>query len=120
MAVVDFARRWHASDVLMVTAASGTAAVQIGAQTYQRAIGMGWYSDANTPVSMTHLETWQPVGLLIIDEGGFISRRDLHFLNERLKKVKDCDMLFGGLHILFVGDHYQLQAIGGAVYKVRH
>ena len=113
-ATIDYARRWEALDILCVTACSGIAGTIIGGFTYQSAMGIS----RNTTACLKRqpdpalMAAWQPVGLLIIDEISMMSRQNLYTINERLKQLKDCDTLFGGIHVLFGGDLYQLAGRG--------
>ena len=50
---------------------------------------------------------------IIIDEFTMMSQETLFFLDMRLKEGKGCDLLFGGMHVLLVGDTAQLPPVTG-------
>ena len=50
---------------------------------------------------------------MIIDEFTMMSQETLFFLDMRLKEGKGCDLPFGGMHVLLVGDTAQLPPVTG-------
>ena len=53
------------------------------------------------------------VCFLIIDEISFVSCDMLVEVEHRLRIAKRSTRPFGGLHIICIGDHYQLPPVGG-------
>ena len=57
---------------------------------------------------------WKVVKLLFIDEVSFLSSNDIKKLDKHLRLLTgNKSMLYGGLHIVFVGDFFQLNPVGG-------
>lgn len=65
-------------------------------------------------------EAWSPVGVLIIDECSFLGCAAMYEISQRLQAIKGVrGTEFGGVHIIFAGDFYQLPPVGcGPVYEV--
>ena len=113
-AVRDFARRWHATSMVCVSATSGTAAVNLNGSTYQSAVGFQFNGRASAPSSLYHV--WRRIGLMIVDEVSLMKSSDLFRLHQRLGRLKQLPHLkFGGVHIAFMGDFHQLQ-LGNGVF----
>ena len=51
--------------------------------------------------------------ILIIDECSFLSMNDLKNLDKKLRLLRQRDMVFGGVNVIFAGDFYQLLPVGG-------
>jgi hypothetical protein len=119
IAVVDFARRWHMSDSILVTATTGSAATGVGGFTYNSATAIRRQKPGKKlpPVSSANITAWQPISMVIIDEISMMSAKQLAVVNERLQRLKEDSNTFGGVHLIFSGDLYQLAAIGGAMYE---
>ncbi|KAJ8048298.1 ATP-dependent DNA helicase PIF1 [Holothuria leucospilota] len=49
--------------------------------------------------------------VVIIDEISMVGNKQLLFINERLKEIKQNQQPFGGVHIIAVGDLYQLKPV---------
>jgi ATP-dependent exoDNAse (exonuclease V) alpha subunit len=56
-------------------------------------------------------ENIQSTDLLIIDEISMISARTLGQVENLCRKIRDNEIYFGGLHVILVGDFYQLPPI---------
>jgi hypothetical protein len=51
--------------------------------------------------------------LIVIDEIGMISAKELGTVDKVLRKAtRREDQIFGGIHYIFTGDHYQLPPVG--------
>ena len=61
---------------------------------------------------------WKDVRILIIDEISFMKDSELRKLDNRLKEVKDCSKVFGGISIIFAGDFRQLEPIQSSHYDL--
>ena len=53
---------------------------------------------------------------LLIDEVSMVSPSLLGMMDERLKQVVGCDLPFGGMSVIALGDFYQLQPCGGSAF----
>ena len=117
-AAVDFARRWHMSDSIVVTASTGAAAAALGGFTYHSAMGIGVGGGRGpSHPSEDQLDAWQPVVMVFLDEVSMMGRVSLTRVNKRLQQLKEeHDDYFGGVHMVFSGDLFQLASMEGAVY----
>lgn len=57
-------------------------------------------------------EEWKDVRILIIDEVSYFSLADLKNLDRKLKTLRSCAQIYGGVSIVFAGDFHQLHPIG--------
>ena len=116
--VTDFARRWNVLEMVEVTATTGVAATLLNGSTYFNSMklpGMGGCGKLPDEALITR---WQSVGLLIIDETSFISRKQLWTIHQRLTTLRPASktQLFGGVHIVLSGDFFQLTSQSKAVF----
>ena len=97
------------SDVVKVTAVTGCAAANLkipGATTIDRAAHL-----TNLNPKRQHPD-WINTNLLFIDEISFMSTMKLEKLDRYLKiQTGRSDVLFGGVHIVFAGDFYQIPPV---------
>lgn len=115
--LIDFARRWDASKSLIISASSGVAATLIGGCTLHSALGIQRSLDPPNPTE-TQISNWSSIGMLFIDEFSMISAALFDLVDTRLRKLKcRMEMPFGGVHMVFSGDFYQLPPIGSTLYK---
>ena len=119
-ALVDFARQWKCADALVLTATSGIAGVLIGGGTYHSRMGFGGhdsdYDKKPAKVTESDRQRWSRAKLLLIDEVSMLDCNGLYNINKKLQQLKDPKRLFGGIHIVFCGDLFQIAAIGGSLY----
>ena len=109
---LDFARRWHSASTVVVTATSGIAAMLIGGCTLHSALGIGTKANPPKP-SQTLINAWSKIGILIIDEISMMRASLLDLLDTRLRQLKTrLNKIFGGIHLVFCGDFYQLPPVG--------
>ena len=109
---LDFARRWYSTSSVIVTGISGIAAMLIGGCTLHSALGIGTQPRPKEP-SETLINKWSHISLLIIDEVSMMQVSLLVLLNTRLRQLKArMNKIFGGIHIVFSGDVYQLPPVG--------
>ena len=64
-------------------------------------------------------DQWKDAKYLIIDEISMINTRMLNEINLNLQFAKNTTELFGGLHVLFAGDFYQLSPFTGNALFIR-
>ena len=111
-AFLDFARRWHSESTVVVTATSGIAAMLIGGCTLNSAFGIGTKANPPKP-SQKLINLWSKIGILIIDEISMMRASLLDLLDTRLRQLKTrLNKIFGGIHLVFCGDFYQLPPVG--------
>ncbi len=114
----DFARRWHSVASTVICASSGVAAMLIGGCTLHSALGIGIRREPPKPTQQ-QIDAWSEVGVLFVDEFSMITPHMLDLMDTRLRQLKgQPDKLYGGVHIIFCGDFYQLPPVGsGTVYS---
>jgi ATP-dependent DNA helicase PIF1 len=54
------------------------------------------------------IRNWESVKILIIDEVSMLSAEIFELLNEIAQTIRENDLLFGGIQLVFSGDFYQL------------
>jgi ATP-dependent DNA helicase PIF1 len=54
---------------------------------------------------------WKGTEILIVDEVSMMSKRMFELLNKIAKRIRGKDTPFGGMHVIFVGDFFQLPPI---------
>ena len=115
-AFVDFSRRWQATTSTVITASSGVAAVLIGGCTIHSALGI---TKSMKPVdpSPSMIQAWSEIGIMLIDEFGMVKADLYDLMDSRLRKLKGCpDKPFGGVHMIYCGDFYQLPPVGSSLF----
>lgn len=110
----DFASRWESSSVVRIFSTSGISASHIGGNTIDSGIYQG-LSPKIRSVTDKQLEEWQMVGVVLLDEVSMLTSPKLVLMCVKLAMLKGCSATthpFGGLHIITVGDFFQIPAIG--------
>ena len=46
--------------------------------------------------------------MLIIDEVSFLDEENIRKLDNNLRKLKERDVMYGGVHVVFIGDFFQM------------
>ena len=87
-----------------LTSTTGSSAAIFGGATIHSAAHMmgGKITDAMR-------KEWEDVKVLVLDEVSFFKTTDMDTLDRRLQELKNKNKPFGGVHIVFSGDFYQLQ-----------
>jgi hypothetical protein len=69
--------------------------------------------------TLDQISAWSEVGILIIDEFSMVTPQMLSLLDDRLRRLKgEPKKLFGGVHVIFCGDFFQLPPVGsGPIYS---
>ena len=102
------------SDTIKITALTGSAACQIPN-------GRTLHSQAclNTKkIGQAAVDSWKSTKMLIIDEVSFLNEDTLEKLDKKMRLLKECDVMFGGVNIVFVGDFFQMLPVKGkALFK---
>ena len=120
-ALVQFAKNisqlfyWnYDQDTIKITAMTGVAACQIPN-------GKTIHSQAcltNKRIGQANIDSWSSTKMLVIDEVSFLDEDSIKKLDKHLRILKQNDELYGGIHIIFVGDLFQLKPVQGKpLYK---
>ncbi|KZS16225.1 Uncharacterized protein APZ42_018073 [Daphnia magna] len=114
----DFTKRWYSVASTVICASSGVAAMLIEGCTLRVALGVGITVNPANPYSQ-HKQACSEVGILLIDEFSMITPSLFDLMEDRLRKLKvQLDKPFGGVHMIFCGDFYQLPPVGtGPIYS---
>ena len=103
--------------VFFVCASSGAAAVLNGGCTLHSAIGIGIDNKHRKP-TQNQIAAWSEVSILIIDEFSMVKPSVYSVANTRVCDLKDrLNLPFGGIHVVFCGDFYQLPPVGSVIYQ---
>ncbi|PPR04170.1 hypothetical protein CVT26_003810, partial [Gymnopilus dilepis] len=111
--IVKLFERINRRRSLLIGAPTGSAAILIGGSTLHSLILESPNTDAKKNVSkLTRI--WKGVLYLIIDEVSMISAKFLSKLSEALKQAmgdnpRRSSQIFGGVHVIFMGDFCQLK-----------
>ena len=108
-AVRAFVTQWGFPDAVKFTATTGAAAIVIGGATLHSQVQLS-RKQASVVNEQRRFDGTQ---ILVIDEISMMSLRLLWKLNKRLQLIKGNTQLFGGMHVVFVGDFMQLPPVGG-------
>ena len=108
---------------VLVVAPTGCAAYNAGGFTWQSALSKGIDSEKKVTKRLTQAlvnkiqKKLDGVKMLIFDEFSMLSCKDLVDVDRRLRAAQTDPELqklpFGGIHVLFFGDFYQLPPVGG-------
>ena len=97
------------SDVIKVTAYTGAAACQIPN-------GKTLHSTAclqARSITEDNITSWKSTQMLIIDEVSFLSEHLFEKTDKHMRILKgEKDIIFGGCHIILIGDFFQLLPVG--------
>ena len=52
--------------------------------------------------------------MLIIDEVSFLDEDNIRKLDRHMRKLKEKDAMYGGIHVVFVGDCFQILSVRGS------
>ena len=122
-ALSEYFNHYNISDLLLKSAPTGNAAFNIGVNTIHKLLHISkFYKDEDTLSKNNILNLrneWHKVKYLIIDEISMISTYLLNRISFNLGIAKDNILPFGGIHILFTGDFFQLPPINSrALYCI--
>lgn len=108
----DFAQKWNSSDMVVVTSTSGISASLVGGKTLESAIHQN-STLTIFPAKPHQAMAWATKSVLLIDEVSMLSGKKLEMLDKKLRLLKSLpDVPFGGVHVIFVGDFFQLPPFG--------
>ncbi|KAG9392097.1 DNA helicase Pif1 like [Carpediemonas membranifera] len=96
-------------NLVLVTASTGAAAVNIGGTTIHSLFR--WAAENRFAAPVKDTVPWillNNATTLIIDEAFMLSAPDIHDLNEALCVARNNTLSFGGINMIIVGDPYQL------------
>jgi hypothetical protein len=99
-------------NTFIVTACSNSAAALINGTTIHSVAKLN--SKRKNVRANRQSVDWKNVKMILIDEISFLSSRELIKLDSNLRKLTGRKgMLYGGLHMIFVGDFFQLDPVSG-------
>jgi hypothetical protein len=100
--------------LVVINAMTGIAAVQLNGMTLHSAIKFNGKSTGADSVVPNDVKTaWMAARILIIDEVSMLDAKMLSMVNDKLQRIMENDLPFGGLHMLFSGDFFQLPPAHG-------
>ena len=109
--IIDFVKKisnifsWRFDlDRIKILALPGTAACEIqNGSTLHRVVYL------NQPkISKENKDTWTSTKMLIIDKVSFMSVPTIVHLDKNMRILKNVNELYGGVHVVFVGDFFQM------------
>lgn len=117
-AVEAFCKSWHRPNALAKTAMTGNAAVSISGRTLHSWLGMhNLESDVTYEAgsaAFRGMPGYTPeLTTLIIDEVSMMSKQQLVHLDVACRAATGIDVPFGRIHIVLVGDYFQMPPAGG-------
>lgn len=103
----------------VVTAMTGCASIIIhdNAKTLASWSGIGIANTEDEKIiervrkNKVYRKNWSRVQVLFVDEVSMLSKRTFELLDKIARKIRKCDLLFGGIQIIFCGDFFQLPPI---------
>ena len=103
---------------VLVMAPTGKAAHLIQGSTIHSALSAPFnnHTDQYIPLSLSNLNTVRTklsqVKFIIIDEISMVGNKLFNFVDRRMQDIMGIPLPFGGVHVLCVGDLYQLRPVG--------
>ena len=102
---------------ILLCAYTGSAAFNIGGITIHKAFALNANQSFTKPLSADKLNTlrvkYRKLSVLIIDEISLVSNELFAIINQRLQQIKGNSKIFGGIHVIVVGDLFQLKPVMG-------
>lgn len=103
----------------VVTAMTGCASILIhdNAKTLASWSGIGIANTEDEKIiervrkNKVYRKNWSRVQVLFVDEVSMLSKRTFELLDKIARKIRKCDIIFGGIQIIFCGDFFQLPPI---------
>ena len=96
-------------DIIKVMAMTGAAACEIpNGRTLHSQTCL-----SHTNISQDKIDSWTSTKMLIIDEVSFLDESSLEKLDEHMRKLKENNVMFGDVLIVFVGDFFQMLPVQG-------
>ena len=97
-------------DVIKITALTGSAACEIpNGRTLHSQACLSFRK-----IEQQHKETWVNTKMLIIDEVSFLDGENIRKLDKNMMKLKEKDVMYRGVHVVFVGDFFQMLPVRGS------
>jgi ATP-dependent exoDNAse (exonuclease V) alpha subunit len=103
----------------VVTAMTGCASILIhdNAKTLASWSGIGIANTEDEKIierirkNKVYRKNWSRVQVLFVDEVSMMSKRTFELLDKIARKIRKCDIMFGGIQMIFCGDFFQLPPI---------
>ena len=97
------------TSAIILTAASGAAATEIGGITIHSAVQLLVGQDSNFPRDRGPIDyKWMTRKMLVIDEISMLGCKDFHRVNTQLQRLRESSLPFGGLSVVLLsGDFMQ-------------
>ena len=112
---------------ILLAAPTGCAAYNIGGATIHSSLKINPHQNCDNQDVLknqalaTMRQKYKHLKLVVFDEVSMISNRLLVLINKRLQQIKDNTQFMGNLHVLFVGDLFQLKPVmGGWIFSDYH
>ena len=101
---------------ILVCAPTGKAAYNVEGSTIHHALHItpnrGFqYRKPSTDVLNTMRTKYRHLTVLMVDEVSMVGNQMFNFMNLRLQDIKANNLPFGGLHVILIGDLFQLQPV---------
>ena len=111
IAYISHKFNWHFDfHTIKITAMTGSAAALLNdGRTLHSAACL---NKDNKNIDDNDRREWKYTNMLIIDEVSFMDTPDLIKTDRKTKILKESEKLFGGVHVVLVGDFHQLNPVG--------
>ena len=104
----EFACDWQMSEIVVLTASLGIAAMNLETITYHLFLEFSKYKHPSSKNTFTEVEkNFALLGILIIDECSLISCSDLNKINTRLKELRQSNDNLANIILVLIGDFSQ-------------
>lgn len=98
-------------NTICITALTGVAATLLLGDTTYRSC----FLNQARALEAEQFEAFADTIFVVVDEISFAGKEVVRKLHEKLRDLKGCDALFGGLHVIFAGDMRQLEPVGHGI-----
>ena len=106
--LVDYQLAWGVGDCQETTSTSGLQATQILGVTTYHSFKMSITGHTSTVALKQLIVHWSVKSILVIDEISLMDPTILTLLDRKLRTLKGNELFFGGVHLIFCGDIFQM------------
>jgi hypothetical protein len=117
-AISEYARRIGRADMVVRAAMFGSIAAAMDGVTIASLLGQKY--DGEIDQDDVHIKVISNCSLLILDESSLIDKNTWVNLNEAFQKHKNNKQFLGGVHLLIVGDCFQLPPVSYGSFGMIH